>query len=67
VIGATATEPQFDNGILNEEVTVSGTLHLFNGDELGADAGYDLDANLFADWDGEPVLVADSVVTVAAE
>jgi hypothetical protein len=62
VIGAAANEPQFDEGILNEEqVTVTGTLRMFNREQLGADLGYDLDADTFADWEGQPVLVAESV------
>ncbi len=43
-------------------VQATGTLREFNVSEVENDIGYELDDNLFSDWEGEPVLVADSFV-----
>jgi len=43
-------------------VQATGTLQEFNLSEVENEIGYDLDDNLFGDWEGEPVLVADSFV-----
>ncbi|HWQ13644.1 MAG TPA: hypothetical protein VNL77_12645 [Roseiflexaceae bacterium] len=61
VIGATESEPAFDNSWLNQEVTVTGTIHMFDQAALEQELGYTLDPDLIATWDGKPVLVAMSV------
>ncbi len=43
-------------------VQASGTLREFKLEEVENEVGYELDDNLFGDWEGEPVLVADSFV-----
>lgn len=43
-------------------VQASGTLQEFNLEEVGNQVGYELDDNLFGDWEGETVLVADSFI-----
>ncbi len=43
-------------------VQATGTLREFNLTEVEEQVGYDLDDNAFAEFEGEPVLVADSFV-----
>ncbi len=43
-------------------VQASGTLREFKLEEVENEVAYELDDNLFGDWEGEPVLVADSFV-----
>jgi len=43
-------------------VQASGTLREFKLEEVENEVGYELDDNLLGDWEGEPVLVADSFV-----
>jgi len=43
-------------------VQATGTLREFNIGEVEQEVGYELDDNLFGDWEGQPVLVADSFV-----
>ena len=40
----------------------TGTLREFNIGEVEQEVGYDLGENVFGDWEGEPVVVADSFV-----
>ena len=43
-------------------VQASGTLREFDIAEVEEDIGYDLDDNVFGDWEGEPVVIADSFI-----
>ncbi len=43
-------------------VQASGALRGFKLEEVENEVGYELEDNLFGDWEGEPVLVADSFV-----
>ena len=42
-------------------VTASGTVRLFDLEVIEEESGIDLDDELFADFDGKPVIVADAV------
>ncbi|PLS84824.1 MAG: hypothetical protein CYG60_15930 [Actinobacteria bacterium] len=43
-------------------VQATGTLREFDIAEVEQDIGYDLDDNVFGDWEGEPVVIAESFV-----
>jgi hypothetical protein len=50
--------PALNNG---DTVKISGTLRLFDQNEIKKELGADLDLSSFSNWNGKPVLLADSL------
>jgi hypothetical protein len=61
LIGAQQNLAGIDDQIVGDRVRVSGTVRMLNIADVENEIGYDLDDNLFADWDGKPVLIAAAV------
>jgi hypothetical protein len=66
VISAQQASPALDAGWLNSWIEVKGTVRAFDRTAIEQPIGYALDNDLFTDWDGKPVLVAQSASVVPA-
>ncbi len=65
VISAQQARPTMDNGWLNSQVRVTGVVRQFDRATIEQEIGYQLgDLSIFNDWNGKPVLVAQSVEAV---
>ena len=53
--------PLAPNALVDRPVWVTGTVRLFNRAETERDLGIDLDDELFAEWEGQPAIVARSI------
>jgi hypothetical protein len=67
VIGARQNLAGIDDQILNDRVRVTGVVRMLNIADVENEIGYDLDDNLFTNWNGKPVLIASAVTMAGAQ
>ncbi len=61
VISANQQNDLINDALGERQVVVVGPVRMFNITEIENELGYDLDDNLFTDWQGGPAIVAEAI------